>query len=90
MTISVLAPNGSVSGTATEDLGTNGACDKQAQALVAHRTHITSTALLATCDPFGNMFRLSITPEGTLTTLPEVDAGTFDACLAQATTINSQ
>jgi hypothetical protein len=36
------------------------------------------------------MVRLSITPEGTLTTLPQVDAGTFDTCLAQATTMNSQ
>lgn len=70
-------------------MGTQQACQSQATPLAARRQRITRLTLVALCDPYANMKKLSLKTDGSITELDSTYFGTVQACLDQAGPINN-
>ncbi len=72
------------------NLGSRQACANQATPLAQRRQRITRLTLVALCDPFGSMKKLTLRPDGVLGELDSVNFGNLAQCLEQAGPINSK
>lgn len=63
-------------------------CLEQVGPLNAHKSKIRETTVIAVCDSSGYLYRVPLTPTGTIGTATYMSTANYDACLAQAKLVN--